>query len=94
MNTLLNKCKAPKIPPLFVNNLFIINFKEKAKVFTDFFSQQCKPVIKDSFLPDFSLLSNERIDQISIETKDIISLIRQQQGCWFRWNISTHAYVM
>ena len=37
INTSLNKCKAPKIPPLLVNNLFIINNKEKAKRFTDFF---------------------------------------------------------
>ena len=43
------KRKAPKILPLLVNNLFIINCKEKAKLFTDFFSQKCKPVINDSF---------------------------------------------
>ena len=35
INTLSNKCKAPKIPPLLINNLFIINCKEKAKLFTD-----------------------------------------------------------
>ena len=37
INTLMNKCKAPKIPPLLVNNLFVINCEEKAKLFTDFF---------------------------------------------------------
>ena len=77
INTLLKKCKASKIPPLLVNNLFIINCKEKAKLFTDFCSQQCKPVINDSFLPDLSLLTNERIEQIPIESKAISSLIRQ-----------------
>ena len=76
INTLLNKCKAPNISPLLVNNLFIINCKEKAKLFTDYFPQQWKPVTNGSFLPDFSLLTNERIDEIPIESKDIISLIR------------------
>ena len=37
INTLMNKCKAPKILPHLVNNLFVINCKEKAKLFTDLF---------------------------------------------------------
>ena len=71
----MNKCRAPKIPPLLVNNLFILNCKEKAKLFTDFFSQQCKPVINHSILPNFNYLTNEEIEQIHIENEDIISLI-------------------
>ena len=77
INTLMNKCKAPRIPPLLLNNLFVINCKEKAKLFTDFFSQQSKPVINGSILPAFGFLTNERIEQIAIGNKDIISLIRQ-----------------
>ena len=73
----MNKCKAPRIPPLLVNNLVLINCKEKAKLLTDFFSQQCKPVINGSILPAFGFLTNERIEQIAIGNKDIISLIRQ-----------------
>ena len=45
--------------------------------FSLIFFQQCNPVINDSFLLDFSLLTNERIDQIPIESIDIFSLIRQ-----------------
>ena len=41
----MNKRTAPKIPPLLVSNLFIINCREKAHLFTDFFSHQCQPVI-------------------------------------------------
>ena len=33
----MNKCRAPKIPPLLVNNVFILNCRDKAKVFNDFF---------------------------------------------------------
>ena len=37
INKVMNKCKAPKIPPLLVNNTFILNYREKAKLLTDFF---------------------------------------------------------
>ena len=47
----MDKCRAPKIPPLLVNNLFVLNCKEKAKYFNDFFSQQCTPVVNSSVLP-------------------------------------------
>ena len=33
----MNKCKARKIPPLLVNNMFILNCRDKAKGFNDFF---------------------------------------------------------
>ena len=39
INKVTNKWKAPKILSLLVNNLFILNCREKAKLFTDFFSQ-------------------------------------------------------
>ena len=75
INKVNNKCKTPKIPPLHVNNLFILNCREKAKLFTDFFSQQCKPVIDRSVLPYFNYLTDETIEQIPIENEDIISLL-------------------
>ena len=77
INKVMNKCKAPKIPPLHINNMFILNVRGKAKLFTDFFSQQCKPVNNDSVLPNFNYLTNEKIEHIHIENKDIISLIRK-----------------
>ena len=73
----MNKCRAPKIPPLLVNNLFILNCRDKAKHFNDFFAQQCKIVINSSVLPALSFLTNERIDHITIQNEDIISLIRK-----------------
>ena len=73
----MNKCKAPEIPPLHVNNIFVLNYRDKAKLLTDFFSQQCKPVINDSVLPNFSYLTNEKIDQIPIVNENIVPLIRK-----------------
>ena len=54
INRVMNKCRAPKIPPLFINNRFILDCRDKAKHFNDFFSQQCRPIINSSVLPNFS----------------------------------------
>ena len=54
MNRVMNKCKAPKISPILSLNKFIINCKAKANAFANFFSFQCKPLINDSVLPNFT----------------------------------------
>ena len=59
INGVMNKCKAPKIPPLLINNKFIINCKEMAVEFASFFSSQCKPILNDSTLPNFTYRTNE-----------------------------------
>ena len=56
--------------------MFILNCKEKAKHFNDFFSQQCKPIINSSILPSLNVLTDERIDHITILSDEITSLIR------------------
>ena len=38
LNKLLNKCKIPRVPPIFVQGKFITNCKEKASIFNAFFS--------------------------------------------------------
>ena len=76
INKVMNKCKVPKIPPLLVNNIFVLNYREKAKLLTDFFSRLCKPVINDSVLPNFSYLTNEKIDQIPTDNEDIVSQVK------------------
>ena len=76
INRVMNKCKAPKIPPLLINNRFILDCKEKAKLFNDFFSQQCKPIINSSVLPISFFLTEKRIYQLNIGNGEIIALIR------------------
>ena len=44
LKTLLNGNKVPLISPLNMGNQFIIDFKEKAKAFNIFFSEQCMPI--------------------------------------------------
>ena len=76
INRVMNKCRAPKIPPLLANNLFILNCKEKAKHFNDFFSQQCKPIVNSSVLPVLYFFTEKIIDHITVKNDEIISLIR------------------
>ena len=76
INRVLNKCRAPKIPPLLINNQVILDCREKLKHFNEFFSQQCKPITNSSVLPNITFLTNKRIDQITIGNDEINSLIR------------------
>ena len=76
INKVMNKCRAPKIPPILVNNVFILNCRDKAKHFNDFFSNQCKLVINNSTLPQFNFLTDSRIDHITIQNDEILSLIQ------------------
>ena len=77
VNRVTNKYRAPKIPPLLANNLFILNCREKARYFNDYFSQHCNPVINNSVLPILRFLANKRIDHVPIDNDEIISLIRK-----------------
>ena len=45
INRVMTKCRAPKIPSLLVNNLFILDCRENARYFNDYFSLQCTAVI-------------------------------------------------
>ena len=76
INRVMNKCRAPKIPPILINNQFILNCSEKAQHFNDFFSQQCKLIINSSVLPNPTPLTDRKTDHITIENDEIITLIR------------------
>ena len=76
VNRVMNKCRAPKIPPLLVRNTFILDCAKKAKLFNDFFSRQCKLIINDSALPPPVFHTDKRIDNVFILDDEIISLIR------------------
>ena len=60
INRVMNKCRAPKIPPILVNNIFILNCSEKAKLFIEFFSKQCIPNVTSSVLPPLNLLTDKK----------------------------------
>ena len=76
INRVINKCRAPLVPPLLVNNIFVLNCSEKAKHFIDFFSKQCKLVVNRSVLPPLNVITEQRLDHITILDGEILPLIR------------------
>ena len=72
----MNKSRAPKVPPLKVNNKFVTDCKEKAKLFNDFFSNQCKPNVNDSTLPAFTPLTNNFLSNITFTNGEILTHLR------------------
>ena len=75
LNKLLNKCKIPRIPPLFVDNKFITDCKEKAAIFNTFFSSQCTPIENNSKLPELSFHTNSRLSTFVINPVEINDII-------------------
>ena len=74
----MNKCRSPKIPPLLVNNFCLsLNCRENARYFNDFVSQQCLLVINNSVLLTITFVTDKRINYVTIENDEIISLIRK-----------------
>ena len=76
INRVMNKCKSPKIPPILINNIFVLNAKEKANEFIKYFSAQCTPLVNDSTLPNLSYHTEQRLNHLEFTREDILSLIR------------------
>ena len=62
----LNNKKIPQISPLFQENKFVTDFKEKAEFFNEFFAKQCS-LIKNSSKPPSHLhyLTDNRLSSVS-----------------------------
>lgn len=56
--------------------MFVVNCKEKAKLFNDFFIDQYRPLLNTSSLPLLSFRTNQRLDSFEMGENDILSLIR------------------
>ena len=72
MKTFLNNKKIPVIPPIFHDNKFITDFKQKAEIFNSHFSKQCTPLINNSKIPS----ENEFLSSIAFEINDIEKIIK------------------
>ena len=51
LKTFLNNKKIPVILPIFHDNKYIIDFKQKGEIFNSHFSKQCTPLINNSKNP-------------------------------------------
>ena len=72
----LNNKKIPLIPPLFHENRFITDFKEKAELFNSFFSNQCSLLKNCSKLPtNLRYVTDKRLRTINFTTDNIEKII-------------------
>ena len=72
----MERMNIPLIPPILVYNKFILNFKEKANYFNEFFASQCTPISDDSALPNTSNpVPNVSLSSIQFEDQDILKTI-------------------
>ena len=76
IHKVMNKSRAPKIPPILQNGMFILNCIDKAKLFNEYFSNQCMLNMNDSTLPDFQFITNKKIETVRVTDEDILLLIR------------------
>ena len=76
IKTFLNNAKIPAIPPIYLNNIFITDFQEKAILFNDFFAKQCTLIDSGSTLPYFKLLTNNILEDVSFSEDDIKCIIK------------------
>ena len=77
LETVLNNKKIPCIPPIYHNNNYITDFKEKAQIFNNFFAKQCTLVENTSKIPiDFSKRTNNLLSTISFTKDDIANIIK------------------
>ena len=77
LKTVLNNKKIPCIPPIYHNNNYITDFKEKAQIFNDFFAKQCTLVENTSKLPTDSFKrTNNLLSAISFTKDDIAKIIK------------------
>ena len=81
--------KISVIAPLFHNNNFISNFKEKSELFNEHFSDQCSLIQNKSTTPSaFTLLTHNLSSSFQFAAEDIKSIINKLDS------IKTHRHDM
>ena len=76
LKTLYNGKKIPLIPPIFISNKLVSNFKEKANHFNAFFASQGTPVPNNSTLPLVTTpITNASLSSILFNDQDILNVI-------------------
>ena len=73
----LNNRKIPVFPPLFCNNKFVTDCKEKAELFNSFFAKQCSQIKNDSKLPPrLHFLTDKRLSTLKFVNTGILKIIK------------------
>ena len=81
LKTILNKKKVPCIPPIFHNNKYVTDVKEKSKIFNSFFVNQCSLIPNNSILPsELKLLTEHTLTSCNFFESDILHIINNQDS--------------
>ena len=76
LKTFLNNKKIPCTPPIYHNNNYITDFKQKAHIFNNFFPKYCTLVEYTSKLPTDSFKRTNNLSSISFTKNDIAKIIK------------------
>ena len=77
LKNFLSNRKIPVFPPLFHNNKFVTDFKQKAELFNSFFAKQCSLIKNDSKLsPRLHFLTDKRLSTVKFVNNDILKIIQ------------------
>ena len=79
-NTILNKARIFKIPPLLENDNFDVEFKTKARVFNCYFILQCSTLNTGSDIMQNSTFNVAMLFYISKSDDKILKIIRSRKG--------------
>ena len=81
LKTILNEKKLPCIPPIFHNNKYVTDFKEKSEIFNSFFANQCSLIPNNSILPsELKLLTEHTLTSCDFSESDILQIINNQDS--------------
>ena len=76
MKTFINGLKTPIIPLLLIDNSLISKFREKAKIFNNFFVEQCQPIADNIILPISQIFyTQNKLKDFDIDCGKILKLI-------------------
>ena len=77
INTFLNKCKIPRIPPLLVVGILISDCLKKAQLFNAYFLEQCTPLNNGSCLPHENIfLTQSKLNTEEINQEHIFQILK------------------
>ena len=77
LKTFLNNKKIPYIPPLYHDDKYACDFKEKSKIFNNYFAQQCSVINTSSTVPERILYRTDApLAKIIFTTDDIANMIK------------------
>ena len=73
IKTFYNDQRIPIIPPLLIDNEFVIGIQTKANIFNKFFAKECTPLKNDSVLPKSqAYLTQSRLCFLDLNKDEIL----------------------